>query len=533
MTGRVNARSALRLDLPPALAQSFHPRLAPRYSQGVRELLRRHRRFFLLFTLAGLALRVFFAVKFAHVTTDSLLYADIAKNWLTHGIYGQTDSGAIVPTLIRLPGYPAFLAIVFKLFGMENYRAVITLQVICDLGTCFLLADAARRWFEKTKLGTIDDRPAQAAFALTALCPFLANYTAAVLTETLEVFFTALALNFAIRGLFGTGLCGADTLVREMPEQKAKPEFKPYLPWIAGGLATGAAILLRPDGGLLLAAIGAYLVIAFLLRNRKQEIIAALVFSVATLACLLPWTVRNSHTFGLFQPLAPRYANMPNDFVPHGFNHWTKTWIADYVSTEEFYWAEPGEELDVDKLPQRAFDSYQQFQQTQDILDDYNTDHDLSPELDARFEALAQERIQRSPFRYWVRLPLLRMADMWLRPRTELLPADTRWWEFDDGVFSAATSLGLGLLNLAYLLAAALGLARLGSRKLGLPWHTAHYAALLLLFFALRTLFLGSLENPEPRYTLEAYPAVILAAAACWRTRDQQSKTTEIRRSST
>ncbi len=498
------------------------------------ELLRRHRRFFFLFTLAGLALRVFFAVKFAHVTTDSLLYADIAKNWLTHGIYGQTDSGTIVPTLIRLPGYPAFLAIVFKLFGMENYRAVITLQVICDLGTCFLLADAARRWFEKTKSGTIDDRPAQAAFALTALCPFLANYTAAVLTETLEVVFTALALNFAIQGL-----CGADTPVREMPQQETKPHsLTKFAPWIAVGLATGAAILLRPDGGLLLAAIGGYLGILFLICKRKQEITTALAFSATALACLLPWTVRNSHTFGLFQPLAPRYANMPNDFVPHGFNHWTKTWIADYVSTEEFYWSEPGEELDIDKLPQRAFDSYQQFQQTQDILDDYNTDHDLSPELDARFEALAQERIQRSPFRYWVRLPLLRMADMWLRPRTELLPADTRWWEFDDGPVSAATSIGLGVLNLAYLITAAFGLAKLFSTQPRRFQFTAQHAGLLLLFFLLRTLFLGSLENPEPRYTLEAYPAVILAAAACWRTRDQegrdqQTKATEIRRSST
>lgn len=486
---------------------------APRYSQGVLGLLRRHRWFFLLFTLAGLALRVFFAVKFAHVTTDSLVYADIAKNWLNHGIYGLTDSGVVVPTLIRLPGYPVFLAVVFKLFGMENYRAVITLQVAVDLGTCFLLADTARRWM--TKEG---DRAAQAAFALTALCPFLANYSGAVLTETLEVFVTALALDFTIAGLrkFDASPQSPSVLLRNAP-------------WIGCGLATGAAILLRPDGGLLLAVIGGYLGILFLIRKRRQEILAALAFALVATACLLPWTVRNWRTFHLFQPLAPRYANMPNDFVPHGFNHWTKTWIADYVSTEEFYWAEPGEELDIDKLPERAFDSYEQYQRTQDILDDYNTDHDVSPELDARFETLAQERIQHSRFRYWVRLPLLRMADMWLRPRTELLPADTRWWEFDAGAASAATSLGLGLLNLAYLIAAALGFTKLFFPQARRFQFTAQHAGILLLFFLLRTLFLGSLENPEPRYTLEAYPAVILAAAACWRTRDAISNTTEIR----
>jgi len=35
---------------------------------------------------------------------------------------------------------------------------------------------------------------------------------------------------------------------------------------------------------------------------------------------------------------------------------------------------------------------------------------------------------------------------------------------------------------------------------------------LLLLFVILRSAFLGSLENPEPRYTLEMYPVVIVLA---------------------
>jgi hypothetical protein len=38
-------------------------------------------------------------------------------------------------------------------------------------------------------------------------------------------------------------------------------------------------------------------------------------------------------------------------------------------------------------------------------------------------------------------------------------------------------------------------------------------AGLLLLFVVLRSGFLGTLENPEPRYTLEMYPVVIVFAA--------------------
>jgi hypothetical protein len=43
------------------------------------------------------------------------------------------------------------------------------------------------------------------------------------------------------------------------------------------------------------------------------------------------------------------------------------------------------------------------------------------------------------------------------------------------------------------------------------------HVGLLLTFVLLRSAFLGSIENPEPRYTLEMYPAVIVLAAACWR----------------
>jgi hypothetical protein len=33
----------------------------------------------------------------------------------------------------------------------------------------------------------------------------------------------------------------------------------------------------------------------------------------------------------------------------------------------------------------------------------------------------------------------------------------------------------------------------------------------------LRSVFLGTLENPEPRYTLECYPVVILLASIVFR----------------
>jgi hypothetical protein len=49
------------------------------------------------------------------------------------------------------------------------------------------------------------------------------------------------------------------------------------------------------------------------------------------------------------------------------------------------------------------------------------------------------------------------------------------------------------------------------------------HLALLLTFVILRTLFLGTLENPEPRYTLECYPIVIILAAALFQSKSRET----------
>src|SRR5207253_8958449 len=127
------------------------------------------------------------------VDGDALVYGDIALNWLTHGVFGLSSAGGAHPTLIRLPGYPAFLAAVFSIAGRQHYGAALIVQAFVDLGTCLFIAALA--------VELIGDRAARPAFALAALCPFTANYTAAALTETLAVFTTATALYFGMRGL--------------------------------------------------------------------------------------------------------------------------------------------------------------------------------------------------------------------------------------------------------------------------------------------------------------------------------------------
>ncbi len=118
---------------------------------------------------------------------------------------------------------------------------------------------------------------------------------------------------------------------------------------------------------------------------------------------------------------------------------------------------------------------------------------------------LANERVRDHPLRYYVWLPILRSFDMWLRPRTEMLPLNSRWWEYGDDTRSSILATVWGALNLLFVAAAVMCVIR-GPRPRDL--------GLMLLFVLLRSAFLGTLPNPEPRYTLECYPVVLLLGAA-------------------
>ena len=459
-------------------ASRSNPGLTPYW-----QLVRDSSTFFLLVTLAAFALRLLFYFKFPHIEGDTLVYGDIAKNWLDHGIFGLTHhNGIIRPTWIRLPGYPAFLAACFALFGREHYHAVLLAQIVIDVAACFVMADLGRR--------TVSDRAARFTFLLAALCPFTANYTVAPLAETLSIFFAAVALDAAAAGF-----------------SEADAGRHGWSAWTWCGIAVGGSILLRPDGGILLIAVGLYMFWRMFRHPalRVRLFWAGLLVLALSIAPLVPWTIRNWRDFHRFMPLVPESASDPDEFVPDGLDRWVRTWAVDYVSTEEVYWEIPGEKVPLDALPARAFDNSRQRAETQAILDDYNKLLVVNPELNARLHHLATERIHANPLRYYFVLPMARSFDMWVRPRTEMLPVNTRWWEYADDTGDSVIATMWGVLNLLFLAAAVMGLVR-GPRP--------RYLGFMLVFVALRSGFLATLANPEPRYTLECYPVVLLLGGA-------------------
>src|SRR3984957_895405 len=219
----------------------------------------------------GLALRIWFIANVARIAGDTLIYGDIAKNWLEHGVYGFSQSAAgPVPTLIRLPGYPLFLALSFRLFGIEHYSAVMYVQGVIDLVTCLLVAALAGRLFGR--------RAAIAALWLAAMCPFMASYVSAPLTETLSL--TCVALTFYSLERWRAAGFGINQWL-----------------WLTSA-AMAYAVMLRPEQGLLAAAVIPAMLWTILRESKRtpRKPLTAGSFSPVVLAAicivlpLAPWT---------------------------------------------------------------------------------------------------------------------------------------------------------------------------------------------------------------------------------------------------
>ena len=179
---------------------------------------------------AGFALRLLFILTAPDNSDDTFIYGSIAANLLRHGAYALSRPSFHL-TLIRLPGYPLFLASIFACFGVDHYRAVMWVQAGFDLAGCLLVAAFVG--------DRISGRCAAVALWLAVLCPFTANYVAIPMTETLSIFAVSLAL-FTAGRLIGS------------VQARARIAWPPLFGLAA---ALGGAVLLRPDGALLAAAI--------------------------------------------------------------------------------------------------------------------------------------------------------------------------------------------------------------------------------------------------------------------------------------
>src|SRR5690348_10265482 len=96
--------------------------------------------------LAGVCLRLFFVLKYPANSGDTVLYEQIATNWLQHHVYAMNVHDQVTPVDMRVPGYPAFLALIYALTRRVAEAArlwVMLAQVVVDLLSCVLIGALA------------------------------------------------------------------------------------------------------------------------------------------------------------------------------------------------------------------------------------------------------------------------------------------------------------------------------------------------------------------------------------------------------
>lgn len=452
--------------------------------------------------LAGFALRLYFVMKFPALGSgDAPFYIELAWNWLKHGIYGFPVSDVLTPVDMRVPGYPAFLAAIFTFAG-NSQRAVMLVQIFVDLATCCLVSWIAAR----LAAPLARRRVAAAGFVLAALCPFTANYTAVVLTETLVTFLTALAILVLLeaweqwpRAAGSFGATGAWQLPR----------------WFVVGLVVGFGTLVRPETPLLLIAAGFVLLWTWRRRADWPKLMrAGALMSLGLLLPLLPWAARNWHTLHHVQFLAPHYSELPGEFAPLGFSAWINTWQWRFSDVYTTTWKLDVEAINMADIPATAFDNPEQKSRAAQIFEKYNETLTWERDQDRAFAEIANERTAANPLRTYVKIPFLRAITIWFTPRVELLPYSgnlfpiRKEWREDRRDFRATLTL-VGA-NFIYIALALAGI-----------WIARHHpaTALLLAFIAVRTIYFSTFadESPEPRYVLECFPAVIALGAQVFR----------------
>jgi hypothetical protein len=470
-----------------------------------------------LATLVGLGLRLLFVLGFPASAGDTTLYLQLARNLADHHVYGIWINGQLIPTDLRTPGYPAFLGGIALLLG-RAIKPILLSQAILDLGTCLLTAllalalapPIARR------------RVALAGLWLAATCPFVANYSAVVLTEVLAAFLSTAACLCFVLSVNGESI---EFTWKGRPFVTSNMSVACF-----GAFLTGLASLVRPEMPLLVGMAGLVLTLRWWKSFgwRKLGRLGA-AMGAAFLLPVAPWAARNSITLHEVQFLAPRYATLPGEYAPLGYYAWTKTWLTRYRDAYEAIWKIGDEPVETGELPETAFDSPQEKARVVALLGQYNASPnlDLSPQSDREFAEIARERTARNPLRTSVWVPFQRALTLWFTPRTELLPSSAAIWpipeHWDENPLDVLVAIFFAGLNYLYVGLALSGIwvAWRARRATGNGEPSPEAAnlwgiALLVAYLAARTAFLTTVEAPEPRYVVPCFPAVLAIAALLW-----------------
>jgi 4-amino-4-deoxy-L-arabinose transferase-like glycosyltransferase len=223
-----------------------------------------HRSLLLVFGLA-LVLRIasLLAVSWANpyrISADAVLYDSLAQSLLRgDGFSYQGRATAFV-----VPGYPAFLAGVYALFGRDLVAVGVVQAILGAISAVFVAATTAR---------LAGPLAGWAAGVIVACYPHFLIWTGLALTENLFLPLTAIALWALVRA-------------------EMEAHWRSYL---LAGLALAAATLVR---GNLVAFLPVAVILAWSHGKQRRRWSYGVVLLCAAVTPLIPWVVRNAMVIG-------------------------------------------------------------------------------------------------------------------------------------------------------------------------------------------------------------------------------------------
>ena len=211
-------------------------------------------------------------------------------------------------------------------------------------------------------------------------------------------------------------------------------------------------------------------------------------------------------TFGAPHLLGTPWADTAGDPLPGGVPAWLYTWSVDSHDSALIAWP-MAKKQPIYVVPPASVDSPEEEKRVAALLVEYSRTGLLTPALDDKFRALATERRRRAPLRFYLGLPLRRLADLWYHPVPDWeMPATSATLRLPE---QRAWLAGLNHRSLAFSL---VGLLFLFS--LPLPRQARAFATLVLVTAVVRSAVLAfAVPIWTQRYTFELLPALLVLAA--------------------
>jgi len=221
----------------------------------------------------GAAIRLLLWVWFIPVSPhvdDELAHVRLATNLVEHGEYTFNPDGEL--TSLRPPLYPAFVAAIFKIAGVNNFQAVRFVQAILSLFTVVFVFFIARNMYSE-RVGTW-------AAGFQCFYPSLLGYNNLMLSEVLFTF-------LLVAGVFSIACAMRRTR---------------YSWLISAGILLGSAALTRS----IIYPCAPFLALFIAVTWRgslTRRAFALMAFAIPFTGILAPWAIRNTLLQKTFIPI--------------------------------------------------------------------------------------------------------------------------------------------------------------------------------------------------------------------------------------